>query len=105
MFAATAVTAQNQDTEKADKLYARYEYVDAAKAYLDIKNKDAYVNKQLAETYYNMFNTKEAVTWFAKATETQQDAETYYKYAQMLKAEGKYEEANKQMAKFASLAP
>jgi outer membrane protein OmpA-like peptidoglycan-associated protein/tetratricopeptide (TPR) repeat protein len=105
MLAATAVTAQNQDTEKADKLYARYEYVDAAKAYLDIKNKDAYVNRQLAETYYNMFNTKEAVTWFAKATATQQDAETYYKYAQMLKAEGKYEEANKQMAKFASLAP
>ena len=105
MLAATAVTAQNQDTEKADKLYARYEYVDAAKAYLDIKDKDAYVNRQLAETYYNMFNTKEAVTWFAKATETQQDAETYYKYAQMLKAEGKYEEANKQMAKFAALAP
>ena len=105
MLAATAVTAQNQDTEKADKLYARYEYVDAAQAYLDIKDKDAYVNRQLAETYYNMFNTKEAVAWFAKATETPQDAETYYKYAQMLKAECKYEEANKQMAKFASLAP
>jgi outer membrane protein OmpA-like peptidoglycan-associated protein/tetratricopeptide (TPR) repeat protein len=105
MLAASAVMAQNGDTEKADKLFARYEYVDAAKAYLDIKNKDAYVNKQLAETYYNMFNSKEAVSWFAKATETQQDAETYYKYAQMLKAEGKYEEANKQMAKFAALAP
>ena len=105
MLAAGAVMAQNADTEKADKLFARYEYVDAAAAYLKIDNKDAYVNRQLAETYYNMFNSKEAVTWFAKATETQQDAETYYKYAQMLKAEGKYEEANRQMAKFASLAP
>jgi hypothetical protein len=30
---------------------------------------------------------------------------TYFRYAQMLKADGKYEESNKQMAKFAALAP
>jgi hypothetical protein len=30
--------------------------------------------KQLADTY-NMFNTAEATTWYAKATETTQDAE------------------------------
>ncbi|THF46955.1 tetratricopeptide repeat protein [Flavobacterium supellecticarium] len=29
----------------------------------------------------------------------------YYRYAQMLKAQGKYDEANKQMQKFASMAP
>ena len=52
-----------------------------------------------------MFNTKEAAKWYAKATETNQDAETYYRYAQMLKAEGKYEEANKQMKKFAAASP
>ena len=105
MLAATAALAQTKDTEEADKLYARYEYVDAAAKYLKVDKKDAYVNKQLAESYYNMFNSKEAVQWYAKATETPQDAETYYKYAQMLKAEGRYEEANAQMAKFASLAP
>jgi len=105
MLAATAALAQTKDTEEADKLYARYEYVDAAAKYLKVDKKDAYVNKQLAESYYNMFNSKEAVQWYAKATETPQDAETYYKYAQMLKAEGRYEEANAQMSKFASLAP
>jgi len=105
MLATTALMAQSKDTETADKLYARYEYVEAAEAYLKIDKKDAYINKQLADSYYNMFNSKEAVKWFAKATETPQDAETYYKYAQMLKAEGKYEDANKQMQKFASLAP
>jgi len=52
-----------------------------------------------------MFNTTDAAKWYAKATETNQDAETYYRYSQMLKANGKYEEANKQMQKFASLAP
>jgi outer membrane protein OmpA-like peptidoglycan-associated protein/tetratricopeptide (TPR) repeat protein len=59
----------------------------------------------LADANYNIFNSTEAVKWYAKATETNQDAETYYRYAQMLKANGKYEEANKQMQKFASAAP
>ncbi|RYD96132.1 MAG: cell envelope biogenesis protein OmpA, partial [Sphingobacteriales bacterium] len=105
MLATVAVTAQTRETERADKLFARMEYVDAAKEYLDVKKKDDYVKKQLAETYYNLFNSKEAIKWYADVTKTPQDAETYYKYAQMLKAEGKYEESNVQMQKFASLAP
>ncbi|TRW22872.1 OmpA family protein [Flavobacterium zepuense] len=107
MLATTALMAQNKDTETADKLFSRFEYVDAAQEYLKLakKGKDPYVYKQLAESYYNVYNSKEAIKWYAKAAESKQDAETYYKYAQMLKAEGKYEEANKQMAKFAELAP
>lgn len=104
----SSLIAQNKDTKTADKLFNRYEYVDAAKEYqklVDNGKGDSYVYKQLADTYYNMFNTTEAVTWYAKATETNQDAETYFRYAQMLKANGKYEEANKQMSKFAALAP
>lgn len=102
-----SATAQNKDTETADKLFSRFEYVDAAKEYLKVaeKSKDPYVYKQLAESYYNVFNAKEAVKWYAKATETKQGAETYYEYAQMLKAEGRYEDANEQMRKFAKLAP
>lgn len=102
------ISAQNKDTKTADKLFARYEYVDAAKEYLKLVEKgkaDGYVYKQLADTYFNMFNAGEAAKWYAKATETTQDAETYYRYAQMLKADGKYEEANKQMQKFAAAAP
>ncbi|MGC4040799.1 MAG: OmpA family protein [Flavobacterium sp.] len=102
------MSAQNKDTKVADKLYTRYEYVDAAKEYLKLVENgkaDPYVYKQLADTYFNMFNTSEAAKWYAKATETNQDAETYYRYAQMLKADGKYEESNKQMQKFAAAAP
>ncbi len=102
------ISAQNKDTKSADKLFNRYEYIDAAKEYLKLVENgkaDSYVYKQLADTYYNMFNTEEATKWYAKATETNQDAETYYRYAQMLKANGKYEEANKQMQKFATAAP
>ncbi|WP_298138011.1 OmpA family protein [Flavobacterium sp.] len=104
----TSLIAQNKDTKTADKLFNRYEYVSAAKEYqklVDNGKGDGYVYKQLADTYYNMFNTSEAATWYAKATETNQDAETYFRYAQMLKANGKYEEANKQMAKFAAMSP
>jgi outer membrane protein OmpA-like peptidoglycan-associated protein len=105
IFATMAVTAQTEATKDADKLFARMEYVDAAKQYLKVGKKDDYVKGQLAECYYMTFNSKEAIKWYADLTKTQQDAETYYKYAQMLKAEGKYEEANAQMQKFASLAP
>lgn len=108
VIASMTLSAQNSDTEKADRLFARFEYVDAANEYLKLaegKKADAYVYKQLADSYFNVFNTAEAAKWYARATETQQDAETYYRYAQMLKADGKYAESNKQMQKFASLAP
>ena len=102
------LSAQNQYTKTADKLFNRYEYVDAAKEYLKLaegSKADSYVYKQLAESYYNVFNTKEAVKWYAKVVEQKQDAETYYKYAQMLKAEGNFKEADQQMQQFAQLAP
>ncbi|WP_396165578.1 OmpA family protein [Flavobacterium sp.] len=103
-----SIIAQNQDTKIADKLFQRYEYVKAIKEYqklVDNGKSDSYVFKQLADTYYNMFNTADAVKWYAKATLTPQDAETYFRYAQMLKSTGKYEESNKQMNKFASMVP
>lgn len=105
---AQGLSAQTKDTTKADKLYAQYEYVDAAQEYLKLTEKgkgDPYVYKQLADTYFNMFNTAEAAKWYARATQTPVDAETYYRYAQMLKAGGKYKEANAQMQKFAQAAP
>lgn len=108
VIASMTLSAQNKDTEKADKLFNRFEYVDASAEYLKLVDKgkaDNYVYKQLADSYYNVFNTKEAIKWYGKATQEKQDAETYYRYAQMLKAEGKYEESNAQMQKFASMMP
>ena len=104
VLATMAVTAQTKETKRADKLYAKLDYIDAAKEYEKLEP-SPYIYKQIAESYYNIFDSKNAVAWYAKATATQQDAEIYYHYAQMLKAEGKYEEANAQMKKFASMAP
>ena len=55
-LASMTLTAQNSDTEKADRLFARFEYVDAANEYLKLaesKKADSYVYKQLAESYFN----------------------------------------------------
>lgn len=104
----SSIFAQNKDTKVADKLFNRFEYVAAAKEYQKLAESgkgDGYVFKQIADSYFNMFNASEASSWYAKAIKTNQDAETYYRYAQMLKATGKYEDANKQMTKFASMAP
>lgn len=102
------VMAQNKDTKKADKQYSRFEFVDAAESYNDLIDSgkgDAYVYRQLADCYYNIFNTVEAERWYAKVLENESDAEAVYRYSQMLKANGKYDASNVQMEKFASLRP
>ena len=107
VFCISIGNAQNEDTKRADKLFEQYEFVDAADAYLKIalEKADGYVYKQLGDCYYNVFNSVEAAKWYAKAVETSQDAETYFRYSQMLKANANYELANVQMKKFAELAP
>ena len=102
------LTAQNKDTKKADKQFAQYEFVKAIDSYNKLVDKgdaDAYVYAQLAESYYNIFNTEAAERWYAKALETSDNPEMVYKYSQMLKANGKYEASNVQMDKFASMRP
>ncbi len=103
-----SLTAQNNDTKRADKQFARYEFVKAAESYkklVEDGKADAYVYSQLAESYYNIYNTVEAERWYAKALETSSEPEAIFKYSEMLKANGKYEESNQQMERFASMRP
>ncbi|MEY8847199.1 OmpA family protein [Psychroserpens sp. XS_ASV72] len=103
-----SLIAQNRNTKKADKHFARLEFVEAAEEYkelIDDGKGDSYVYAQLAESYYNIFNTEEAEKWYSKALETKEEPEMIFKYSQMLKANGKYEESNAQMAKFAQMRP
>jgi outer membrane protein OmpA-like peptidoglycan-associated protein/tetratricopeptide (TPR) repeat protein len=108
LMSSLCLTAQNKDTKKADKQFSRYEFVKAAESYnklIEDGKGDSYDYKQLAESYYNIFNTVEAERWYAKAVESSQEPEMIYKYSQMLKANGKYAESNEQMEKFASMRP
>ena len=108
LVSSLSLTAQNRSTKQADKHFNRLEFVDAAEDYLKLVTDgkaDSYVYEQLAECYYNIFNTVEAERWYRKALESSDNPETVYRYSQMLKANGKYEESNTWMDKFADMRP
>ncbi|MCL9769295.1 OmpA family protein [Flavobacterium sp. HXWNR69] len=103
-----SIGAQTKASKKADQFFESYQYVNAIDAYLQLvnnKNADQHVYKNLADSYYHIFNTKEAVKWYEKAIQGAADSETFYRYAQCLKSNGNYKEANHIMDKFADLAP
>ena len=108
LFTGLFANAQSKTTKKADKLFSKFEFVRAAEEYEKLLSKGestAYVYRQLAEAYYNIYKTVEAEKYYAKALETEESPETVFKYAQMLKANGKYKNSNEQMAKFAAMRP
>ena len=52
-----SLIAQNNDTKRADKLFNKFEFVDAAKEYAELVEDgkgSPYVYSQLAESYYNI---------------------------------------------------
>ena len=106
-FSLTPILAQNNSTKKADKLFDRLEYVKAAQEYLKLaeKSPDNYVIGRLADAYYNIFNTKDAEKWYAKIINEDPGAEIIFRYAEMLKANGKYKESNVWMSKFSEMKP
>src|SRR5690554_5515808 len=104
------ISNPEQRLKHADDLFKRYEFVEAVEHYSKLvrcEKTDTYVMIQLAESYYHLFNTVESAKRYAKAIERNpyQDPEVYYKYAQMLKASGRYDSSNKVMKKFADLMP
>ncbi|MDQ7918041.1 OmpA family protein [Mesonia sp. MT50] len=109
MFSGVA-NAQKKSTKKADKHYDRLEYVEAIKDYEKLVSKgdaDAYVYERLADSYYNLYNTKQAERYYKlhlKAS-SNASAEAHYRYAQMLKANKKFDASNAAMQDFASKAP
>jgi len=79
-LSSTVIFAQNKQTEKADKFFETYQYVAAIEEYLKLaesKKADSYVFKQLADSYYNVYNTAEAAKWYAKAVAKSQDPESF----------------------------
>lgn len=103
-----SANAQSKQTAKADKYFDNLEYVNAISEYLEViedGHGDDYVHGRLADTYYNVFNTRKAEEWYAKVVDNNQNTEHYFRYAQMLKANGNYDKANEWMDKFAALVP
>ena len=102
------INAQDKSSKKADKQFSKLEFVKAAESYKKLINNGKssdYVVAQLAECYYNIFNTVEAEKWYATLAEDSSDPDIIFKYSQMLKANGKYKLSNKWMNKFVELRP
>lgn len=94
--------------KKADKYYNRLQYVKAAEVYEKIvanDKADNHVYENLADSYYQIFDTKNAEKYYAILAQKSDDPEVFYRYAQMLKANGKYEESVPWMQKFAKMKP
>ena len=101
------INAQDSSTKRADKLFDRFEFVKAAEKYLELiedDNETDYIIKRLADSYYNIYDSKQAEKWYAKIINNK-DPEVVYRYSQMLKANGKYKESNKWMSSFSEMRP
>lgn len=104
----TALLAQSDKTEKADKLFEQLRYVDAAKAYEKLlKNgeRSQYVYTRLGDAYFYNSDFKNASTNYARAVKTNPETETLFRYAQALKANENYDLATTIMNQFANAAP
>lgn len=105
----TMVTAQNSKTKKADQLYDRLQYTDAAEAYQKLLKKgdgSSYVFERLANSYYFLNDTKKAETYYKRVVRGKKvDPEIVYNYAQCLKANGKFSDYNTYMKQFAQMKP
>ena len=107
--ASTSAVAQNKDTKKADDLYKRLQFTDAAAAYQKLLKKgkgSRYVFQQLGNSYYNINDTKKAETYYKRVVKGRKvTPEVVYNYAQSLKANGKFSDYNIYMKQFAEKAP
>ncbi|MDA9276810.1 OmpA family protein [Flavobacteriaceae bacterium] len=105
----TIVSAQNSKTKKADKLYDRLAYTDAAQAYQKVLKRgttDDYVFERLANCYYFINDTKKAEMYYKRVAKSKDaNPEAIYNYAQTLKANGKFSDYNTWMKNFAKLSP
>lgn len=110
LVASTSLTfAQNKDTKNADKHFDRFEYVKAADEYQKLIKRgkaDDYVYTRLAESYFLINETKKAEPFYRRVSNRPNvEAETLFNYSQTLKANGKFEESNAMMDKFAEKKP
>lgn len=87
--------AQNSIQKKADNLFNKFSFVDAAKVYQELVDKNFnadYATRQLANSYAYMRNPDSAVVYYQKAVQQNHiPIAYYYNYAQALRGVKDYE--------------
>ena len=108
LLSSVVAVSQEQPSlrDRADELYRRYEYANAAKLYaklVDTKKPRLQDLERLADSYLRMNDYESAENWYARVV-GQEDSkpESRLTYGQVLKANGKYAEAKKQLEVYAS---
>lgn len=103
------ILAQSSKTKKADAYYDQLQYTKAIEAYgklLKSGDNSLHVYERLANSYYNINDTKQAETFYGRIINRKNiDPESVFNYAQALKANGKTSEYNTYMKEFAKLKP
>src|SRR5690606_32495319 len=91
--------------DRAEELYRRYEYANAAKLYtklVDTKNPRLADLERLADSYLRMNDYESAENWYARVVgQGDSPAENLLAYGDVLKANGKYAEAREQLQAYA----
>ena len=98
--------AQEGRIKKAQKLMDRLAYAEAIEYYNSILEQgvdSAEIAGNMAEAYYQMRDPKGGEEWYAIVVNNDPAPEDFLRYAEMLKSNGKYPEAQKHMAKYNSL--
>lgn len=98
--------SQGMKERAADKNYDLLAYYKAAEMYSELANKDAATDRQIrraAECFRFLGDSKNSEKYYSKLVgHTGVKADDFYNYAQMLKMNEKYAEADKAMATFGS---
>lgn len=111
LFISTLAEAQKSKTPKADNLFKQGKFFNAAeyykKAYAKQSNKQvkAQAAFKAGECYRMMMNQKMAEDWYQKGIVGNKDPLSLWRYAEALKANGKYPEAIVQFNKYKEEKP
>ncbi len=99
VFAIQFAQAQQQDLQRANRLFDKTYYSEAIPLYekISLKNQSAQVLQNLGDCYYytNQYDKAQAqYSVLFQSASKELNGDFYFKYAQTLKARGKYTEAN-----------
>jgi len=102
--------AQKGKVSSAVKKYEKLSYVESRNDLLELANKEDVspeVIEKLANTFYFNSEMDDAAQWYEKLVNLnpQTNAENYFRYAQALKAQKKYKEADDAIRTFVELRP
>ena len=103
LFSIQYIQAQQQDLQRANRLFEKTYYSAAIPLYekMSLKNQNSSLIKNLGDCYYYTNQYDKALVQYALLNDNNDlDEDFYFRYAQTLKAKGKYDEANTILRKF-----